>query len=426
MSRRISTRARVLVVALAAALVGATITGCSASANSGGSNTIRVIAQTGGPGTALADAAATWNKSHKTKVQVDLFDYDPTRQRTVLSFSSGKNTYDVIGLDYSWLQQYVNSGYLVSLNDMAANAASTIDMGDYIKAYVDWGTVDGNQYALPWFGAVYMLYYRTDLLQQAGVSVPTTWEEYAAAAATLKEKTGIAGTTFIGKRDDPLLDEYWSIAWSYGAEITTDGKSSAMDSPQAVQALEVWSKVLKSAPGDALSDDWPAAAAEFSEGKAAMMINFSDTSDALISDTSQVKGKVGFAALPAGPTGKSTPNLGGWALGVSAKSTHQQDAFDFIAWATSAEQQQVGLANGGSANRISVLSDPANQEKFPYFTAALTNYENSIFFPRTVNWVNWEAAMSPPLSAALSGQTSLQQGVTQASQRLDAEIAKEG
>jgi multiple sugar transport system substrate-binding protein len=416
---------RGLSIGTAVAVVAGVLSGCTATGGNGGSdNAIHVIAQTGGPGTALKDAADTWNKSHDAKVSVDLFDYDPTRQRTVLSFSSGKNDYDVIGMDYAWMPQYVKSGYLAPLTDMVTKSADTINLGDYIKAYVDWGKLDGAQYALPWFGAVYMLYYRSDLLQQAGVAVPQNWDQYVAAAKTLKDKLGIAGTTLIGKRDDPLLDEYWSVAWSYGAQITTDGKHSAMNSPQAVQALTTWSQVLPSAPGDALATDWPAAAAQFSEGKAAMMLNFSDTSDALIADNSQVKGKVGFAPLPMGPTGKRTPNLGGWGLGVSAKSKHQQDAFDFIAWATAAEQQQTGLANGGSASRISVLSNADNQKQYPYFSAALANYQDAVFFPQTEHWVDWEAAMAPPLSDALSGQTSMANGVAQASQRLDAEMAK--
>ena len=419
-------RMRVLIIGVIVAMVAALLGGCTATGgnDSEAGKSIRVVAQSGGPGDALKAAADEWNKTHDVKVTVDLFDYDPTRERTVLSFSSGKNDYDVIGMDYAWMQQYVNSGYLTPLNDMAAKAADTIKMDDYIKAYVDWSKIDGTQYALPWFGAVYMLTYRTDLLQQAGVAVPKTWDEYVAAAKTLKEKTGIAGSTFIGKRDDPLLDEYWSVAWSYGAQITNDGKTSALNTPAAVQALETWSKVLPSAPGDALATDWPAAAAQFSEGKTAMMLNFSDTSDALIADTSKVKGKVGFAPLPAGPTGKRTPNLGGWGLGISAKSKHQQDAFDFVAWATSREQQQVALANGGSTNRTSVLSDPANQQKYPYFSAALANYNESIFFPRTEHWVDWEAAMAPPLSNALSGQVPMAEGVGQASDRLNAAMAK--
>jgi len=388
---------------------------------------IRVIAQTGGPGTALKDAAAVYNKSHpNVTVSVDLFDYDPTRQRTVLSYASGKNTYDVLGFDYAWEKQYVDSGYLIPLGDMAAKQAPLIHMKDFIPSYVSWATISGKQYALPWFGAVYMLYYRTDLLKQAGVAVPKTWEEYASAAATLKKKLSMPGTTLIGKRDDPLLDEFWSVAWSYGASITTpDLKTSLVNSPKALQAFTVWKKVLASAPQDALAADWPAAAATFSAGKSAMMLNFSDTSDSLIAPGSKVAGKVGFAAIPSGPTGKSTPNLGGWGLGVSAKSKNVQAAFDFIAWATSAEQQKAGLINGGSANRISVLSDKTLQAKYPYYAAALVNYKNAIYFPNTSHWVDWEAAMAPPLSSALSGQISASAAVKQSSDRLIAEIKKE-
>lgn len=421
MNRRIITRLIVLVTVLAA---GSVLAGCGVSSNGGKSDTIRVIAQTGGPGSALADAAKVWNKTHSTKVAVDLFDYDATRERTVLGFSSGKNSYDIIGMDYAWQKQYVDSGYLESLNEMAKADAKSIDMKDYIQAYVKWGTVNKKQYALPWFGAVYMLYYRKDLLKQAEVAVPKTWSEYAQAAKTLQEKTGVTGTTLIGKRDDPLLDEYWSIAWSYGAAITKDGKTSAMDTSEAKEAFDAWKKVVPYAPKDALSADWPAAASTFSEGKSAMMINFSDTSDALIADTSKVKNKVGFAPLPAGPTGKSTPNLGGWGLGVSAKSAHKQQAFDFIAWATAAKQQQTGLTNGGSASRISVLSDPVNHAKYPYFPAALTNYKNAVFFPVTSHWVDWEAAMAPPLSAALNGQITTDAAFTQSSLRLNKEMAK--
>ena len=411
-------------VGITLALAAPVLSACAAT-TSQSADTVRVIAQAGGPGEALKAAAGQYSKDHPdTPVQVDLFDYDGVRERTLLGFSSGKDSYDAIGYDYAWMKQYIDSGYLLALDDMAAEQADLIDMPDYVPAYVSWATVDGKQYALPWFGAVYMLYYRTDLLEQAGVAVPTTWDEYVAAAKAIQEKTGVTGTTFIGKRDDPLLCEYWSVAWSYGAEITNDGTTSSMNSPEAVQALKTWSEVLPYAPKDALAADWPAAAATFAEGKSGMMINFSDTSDALIAPTSKVAGKVGFAALPSGPTGKSTPNLGGWGLGVSAQSKNQQAAFDFIAWATAAAQQQAGLANGGSASRESVLGNPENQAQFPYFPAALENYKNAIYFPVTQKWFDWEAAMSPPLSSALSGQISLEEGVKQASDRLDAEMKK--
>lgn len=398
--------------------------GCTVSAKSDDQDTIRVVAQSGGPGEALKAAAAAYTAAGKGKVEVDLYDYDAVRERTVLGFSSGQDSYDVIGFDYLWMPQYIKDGYLVSLGDLI-KAKPEMNAADFVPAYTRWATVDGKQYAVPWFGAVYMLYYRTDLLQKAGVPVPKTWDEYLAAAKALQAKTGTTGTTLIGKRDDPLMCEYWSLAWSYGASLLdSTGKASAINSPEAVKALGMWQQVLKYAPKDALAADWPAAAAAFSEGKTAMMINFSDTSDALIADTSAVKGKVGFAALPAGPTGKSTPNLGGWGLGVSSKAKNQQAAFDFVSWVTSEEQQNAALAKGGSPSRVSVLSNADNQKTHPYFAAALENYKNAIYFPVTPSWVDWEAAIAPALSEGMSGKVGLDQAVSDASQRLDAELAK--
>jgi len=155
------------------------------------------------------------------------------------------------------------------------------------------------------------------------------------------------------------------------------------------------------------------------------MLNFSDTSVSLLGSDSTVADKVGFAALPTGPTGKGTPNLGGWGIGVSASSKHQQEAFDFLAWATASAQQKTGLADGGSATRASVLSDPALQAKNPYFAAALENFKEAVPFPQASNWVAWEAAMAPPMSEGLGGQKPLAQALKEANQRLDVEVKKE-
>ncbi|MGP6170122.1 extracellular solute-binding protein [Microbacterium sp. A204] len=410
----------------AGGLTTVALTGCTVSgSDEADSSTVRVIAQAGGPGEALEAAAKEYNElGLGAKVKVDLFDYDAVRERTVLGFNSGKDSYDVIALDYAWLPEYVENGYLDELNDPIDAAADEIDPDDYIDAYMAWATIDDAQYALPWFGAVYMLYYRTDLLEQAGIEVPATWDEYLAAAEKLQESTGVAGTTLIGKRDDPLLCEFWSIAWSYGADIW-DGTEATLDSPETIEALELWKNVLASAPQDALSADWPAAAAAFSEGKTAMMINFSDTSDALLAEDSPNRDNIGFAALPAGPTGESTPNLGGWGLAVSSQSDQQDEAFAFMSWATTAEQQKAGLELGGSASRTSVLSDPELQEKYPYYSAALENYNNAVYFPVSSSWIDWEAAMAPALSEALNSSTDISAAVAESQSRLAAEITKD-
>ncbi|WRS30460.1 extracellular solute-binding protein [Actinomycetaceae bacterium MB13-C1-2] len=410
----------------AALTLGASlIAGCAVSTkDTSDGDIIKVVAQAGGPGESLKAAAEEYTKQGLGNVSVDLFDYDGVRERTILGFNSGRDSYDVFDVAYEWMPEYIDAGYLRPMDEDIEQRADVIDLDDFVPAYVDWATVDGTQYVLPWFGAVYMLYYRTDLLEEAGVDVPTTWEEYVDAARTLQEATGVTGTTLIGKRDDPLMCEFWSIAWSFGADIW-DGSQSTVDSPETLEALELWKNVLSYAPQDALSADWPAAAAAFSEGKTAMMINFSDTTDAILADGVEIADKVGFALLPAGPTGVSTPNLGGHGLGISSASDKAEEAMDFIAWATSAEQQEVGLDHGGSTNRISLLEDPVLQERFPYYAAALENYRQAVYFPVTADWVDWEAAIAPSLSEGMAGTTPTADAVSAAGTNLSKLIVKE-
>jgi multiple sugar transport system substrate-binding protein len=411
------------VMGLAALAVAGTLGSAAATTQRKATN-LKVLAQAGGPGDALVKLAAAYQKQHPdVAIKVTLLPYDSVRERAVADFASGKASYDVVAFDYLWMKEYARAKFITPLNDYVSKGGSRLAMKDFFKSYLDYGTLGGKLYGLPWLGAVYMLYYRTDLLKQAGVKVPTTWDQYAAAATKLKSG-GVYGTTLIGKRDDPLVDEFWSIAWSYGAKINS-GSAATMNSPAALKALTMWAKAHKAAPPDSLAADWPVAASTFAQGKAAMMLNFSDTSETILGKDSKVADKVGFAPLPAGPTGKRTPNLGGWGIGINSKSQSQQQAFDFIAWATGAAGQKAGLAFGGSATRASVLNDPSLQKKYPYFKATLANFKASVPFPQATNWVDWEAAMAPPMSEALGGQRSLASGLAEAQKRLAPLVKKE-
>ena len=427
MARKSGLRVRRTIAALALVSAVAVVTTLGGTASAGSTRAtatkLNVLAQAGGPGVALTKLAAVYSKQHGVSVKVTLLPYDSVRERAIADFSSGKAGYDVVGFDYLWMKEYARAGFITSLDDYTKKAGSQLAMNDFYKPYIAAGTWNKKLYGLPWLGAVYMLYYRTDLLKKAGIQVPKTWDEYAAAAAKLK-RGGVYGSTLIGKRDDPLVDEFWSIAWSYGAEIYR-GSKPTIDTPQALKALTVWSKIARSAPPDALAADWPVAAATFAQGKAALMLNFSDTSETILGADSKVAKTVGFAPIPAGPTGKRTPNLGGWGIGVNAKSKNGQAAFDFIAWATSSAEQKAGLASGGSATRVSVVTDPVLRTKYPYFKAVAASFKAAVPFPQATNWVDWEAAMAPPISEALGGQRSLASGLKEAQKRLEPKVAKE-
>lgn len=112
---------------------------------------------------------------------------------------SGGDTTDLYCVkELSDLQNWSKEGLVVPMNDMIA--ADGYDMSKYAgmdACYVS--MADGQQYALPFRADFWVMFYNKDLFDKAGVAYPTndwTWEEYAAIAREVAEKTGAYGTHY--------------------------------------------------------------------------------------------------------------------------------------------------------------------------------------------------------------------------------------
>ena len=73
---------------------------------------------------------------------------------------------------------------------------------------------------------------------------------------------------------------------------------------------------------------------------------------------SKIVGKVAYSAIPDG-TANGSSEIGHWIAAIPAGSKNKELAFDFIHWATSAEQQKgYSLDLGAPPTRKSVFTDP--------------------------------------------------------------------
>ena len=159
---------RILALVGAAALFAA-IPGATAA-----QDTIRlgVVVQAGGPGEAVKKLAEEYMTLHAgTTVEVTDMQYDATREAAVADFTSHGAAYDVVAFDYLWMKEYAEGGFILPLDDMVAAKADAVQLDDFFQPYVEYGKLNDKLYGLPWLGAVYMLYYRTDLLEQANIAV---------------------------------------------------------------------------------------------------------------------------------------------------------------------------------------------------------------------------------------------------------------
>jgi len=159
----------------------------------------------------------------------------------------------------------------------AVRASTDFDFADFVPSTLEGRWVVGNTvYGIPFSNSPHFILYNKDLFAQAGIDTPDkmiaqgkwTWEELAKAAATIKAKTGKYG--WVAHDGDAyttnFLATFTPIVRAYGGDVwSLDGTKYLMDSPEAVQAFQLYRNMVfvdKSTPP-------PGEVVTFSPGKPA-------------------------------------------------------------------------------------------------------------------------------------------------------------
>ena len=256
--------------------------------------------------------------------------------------AAGSPDIDIYQVDVTW--PGLLARHLIDLNPFLSKERKD----QYLPRLLKNNTVAGRLVAIPWFLNVGFLYYRKDLLNKYGLSVPTTWEELEKEAHYIMQEEkkrgndGLWGYVFQGKAYEGLTCN--AIEWiaSYpngGSIVELDGRVSINnpDSIYIVQKVASWIGVLS--PPGVLNYEQEDCRGIFQLGKAIFMRNWIYAWAVLNNPESPMAGKVGIAVLPkGGPKGHSSSVLGGWHLAVSKYSKRQKDAVDLVSFLTSEDE----------------------------------------------------------------------------------------
>jgi len=223
------------IVAVAAATAAALIlAGCAstdAPAESGGTD-ITLWVNGGDTPDALRDFLKTeYADATGGTLTIEEQSWSDALAKLTTALPDAENTPDVVEIGNTWAPTFTNAGAFTDLSDMYDELG-----GDkLLPSFVEVGSVDGAEYALPYyFGSRYM-FYRKDVWEKAGITVPTTLAEFNDDAAALKTD-GQSGF-YIGGED-------WrnGVSWIFanGGELAVkdgdDWKSSLSD-PKTVEGL---------------------------------------------------------------------------------------------------------------------------------------------------------------------------------------------
>ncbi|MEQ8822434.1 MAG: ABC transporter substrate-binding protein [Sumerlaeia bacterium] len=351
--------------------------------------------------------------------------YDVTERLTQyrMFLSAGATTFDVYQIDIIW------PGTLSeSFVDLGAELGQ--DRDDFFPALIENNTVGGKLVAVPWYGGVGVLFYRTDLLEKYGYGgPPETWDELEVMARTIQEGERAAGN-----------EKFWGYVWQgvarealtcnalewlvsmNGGHIVEDDGTVSIDNPQAIAAIEMAAGWIGDiSPPEVLAMAEPDSQQVFASGKAAFMRNWTSFYAPFASEKSPLAGRTALAPLPGGEGG-SAGTLGGWQLGVSRHSLKPEEAKALVRWMTSRDIQVRRAIKGGFLpTRISAYDAPELMARAPWMAVARDAFLSATARPSSVAGSRYNevsAAFATGVHRALRGEVSAESAV----QSVEAEI----
>ncbi len=369
------------------------------------------------------------------------------RERVTTDIATKGGQYDVMTISTYEVPIWAKQSWLLPLDKLGAD----YDVNDILPAIRGGLSADGKLYAAPFYGESSMVMYRKDLMEKAGLKMPDapTWDFVADAARKMTDRSaGINGICLRGKAGwGENMAFLTAMSNSFGARWFDENWKPQFDQPEWKETLDFYVKLMKDAgPQGASSNGFNENLALFQQGKCGMWID-ATVAASFVSDpkNSTVADKVGYALAPDKGLGKRGNWLWAWTLAIPAGTQKAEAAEKFIAWATSKDYLKLvadkeGWANVPPGTRQSLYDNPEYQKAAPFAKMTLESINAADPTKPTVKpvpYVGVQFVAIPEFqglgttvgqlfSAALAGQTSVDDALKQAQDAATATMTEGG
>jgi multiple sugar transport system substrate-binding protein len=411
--------------------------GCR-NAGHDGAKRLTLAVNSGVEGDALKQAALDYEAQTGMHINIAEFPYANLFEKELVDLNAKTGAYDLIMLDDPWFPRFATQEFLTDLTPLYQKRGQGAGPDeDFVRSSIalcrhPYET--GALYALPYVGNSQLFFYRKDVLQKHNLKEPATWDEVLAAARTISERESagapggdgrLYGYVMRAAQGNAAVADFMPIFWAFGAEMFDAAGRPTVNSPEGIAALRFMLELGRYAPPGYPSFNADEVSAHLLQGTAAMSINWPAWISAFSDPAkSKVIGKMEFTTMP-GAKLAGRAEIGNWLIAIPRDARQVEAAFDFLLWATSAEQMKRSALRGNPPTRKSVFTDPELLVKFPAYPAQLRSLESSKPRPRTPLWNEIENTFGIFLSKANSGELSPEDAMNQANARI-AEIIERG
>ena len=323
------------------------------------------------------------------------------------AFLLGDSPYDILNMDIVWVPKFAAAGWLTDLT----NRLPKEQLAKFVRGNVEGGKYQDKLYRIPTTSDAGVLYYRTDLLEKAGVQPPETFEQMVDIATNL-QKQGDArwGYLWQGKQYEGVSAMFVEMLEGFGGFWTNpDTLEVGLDRPEAIKAVDFLRSLIAkgiSPPGVTTYGEEETRLL-FQNGGAVFVRNWPYLWKLTNASDSKVEGRVGIKAMihAEGQTGGSC--LGGWGLAMSTTTRHPEEAWRVIQYMASEEtMKRFVLATGLIPSYQTLFKDSDILAKFPHFPQLLEAVQKPALRPPIAQYAQASDVLQRYLSAAFTGRIS--------------------
>lgn len=406
---------------LTSAAIFACVAGCKSSAPE--ITTVRLWAM-GREGEVVSELLPEFERTHPgIKVVVQQLPWSAAHEKLLTAFA-GNATPDLCQLGNTWIPEFVALNALDSLDTFAASS-QVIDRRDYFEGIWDTNVVNGRLYGIPWYVDTRLLFYRRDLLKQAGFAEPPkTWDEWSRMHAAIKSIVGKDRYSVLLplnefepllalalQQDEPLLRDggRWGNFRSAGFRRTLSYYRDTFS--------QKWAPPMTNSE---ISNVW----AEFARGYFSFYIsgpwNIGEFKRRLPTDQQSIWMT---APLP-GPDGPGASIAGGASLVVFRASRHKAEARQLIEYFSTPDVQERFHALTGNLPPRRATWQHENLDRDVYAKAFRAQLERARATPKVPEWERIATEMRLVTERVVHGDIDINQAVEQLDARTDQILEK--
>lgn len=349
-------------------------------------------------------------------------------ENKILTAVSAKTAPDVVNLNPGFASQLASRNAWLELDSRVPESVRQ----QYLPNIWKDSTLNGKSFGLPWYLTSRVTIYNKDLLQKAGISQPpATYAQLAQVAKQIKDQTGKYAffVTVVPGDSGEVLESFVQM----GVELVDAQGKAAFNTPKGKAAFQYWVDFYQQGliPKEALTQGHRRAIELYQAGETALLSSGAEFMDTIAKNAPSIAKASAAAPQMTGETGKK--NVAVMNIVIPRDTDNPDAALKFALFVTNSENQ---LAFAKAANVL-----PSTLEALQQYRRSLTNdgkalpveqardisasqmEQAQVLIPTLKNLNKLQKAIYENLQAAMLGEKTVEQAVTDAAQEWNSSLS---